>query len=152
MRGIPFSVKGDIDLLPRKGVAKLLSSTIVLENNSDVAESFVEVIRKDITDGKVRVGPATRPEQKELLIRHQSRNSGSQKAASHIVSLRNSYVDTAGVLYPVVVSVTITVPENPVITNAKVYDTLHQALDLFVDDADFNLTTGTVDSLLIGEA
>jgi len=131
----------------------MLSSTISLKPVSESAEDFVQVVAKAITDGVLRRDIAVaRPAKSELLIRHQPRGQGAQIGQNHIISLQKVVTDAAGVLYPYTVSVSLTIPDNVTVTNAKVYDSLRQLVDFFATTAPVTIDTSRVDSILAGEA
>jgi hypothetical protein len=130
----------------------MLSSTIALKPVSESAENFVAVV-SNLNDGVTRRNTAVaRPNKSELLIRHQPRNSGSKASTAHIISLLKTEDDAAGVIYPYVASLTLTVPDNAAVTNAMVYDSIRQLIDLLATTAPVTLDTSIIDSILAGEA
>jgi hypothetical protein len=131
----------------------MLSSTITLKPVSETGVAFVEIISKQITDGKNRVdSTVTKPSTSSLLIRHQVRGKGPTAAQNHTVSRQVAVPDSNGVLQQLTGSLVLTVADSVVVTRAMVYDVIRQLIDFVASTAPITLDTATIDSLLIGEA
>lgn len=131
----------------------MLNQSITLKPVSETGVTFVEIISKQITDGKLRVDTTVaRPSTSTLLIRHQNRGKGPSASMNHTISRQVTVPDSNGVLQTLTGSLVLTVAESVAVTNAMVYDVVRQLIDLVASTSPVTLDTALIDSILAGEA
>lgn len=132
------------------------ADNITLHDNSGNAQVFARIVApldtgiRRMADFSDSVAPVY------LDVRHKAEGSGQKTRDRHNITLSATMVDTSGSPVTILVSTTLVVPRNAVITPEMVRDTVAYQTD-FVTGGGFSIATGFADdsrvnSIIRGEA
>jgi len=125
-----------------------------LENGFNAANSYTRT-SQDASGSRWFDTAASATEPRTLEIKHQVSGKGKDAVDRHLIKISTTKLDTEQVPHIVVVSTTLSLPRNTIVTATNVYNNVANMIDLLTAlqwaPLQTALTTTYVDKLLRGE-